>query len=57
MKPKREDKRLRKFLKISLIEGVLGQIFSTLAGPGSAFLTSPLSCLMLLLLNSGFDLP
>jgi hypothetical protein len=35
----REDKWLGKFLKISLIEGVLGQIFSTLAGPGSAFLT------------------
>jgi hypothetical protein len=36
---RREDRQLRKFLKISIVEGVLGQIFSTLAGPGSAFLT------------------
>jgi hypothetical protein len=35
----REDRRLGKFLRISIIEGVFGQIFSTLAGPGSAFLT------------------
>jgi len=39
MEREREDKRLRRFLKISIIEGVLGQIFTTLAGPGSAFLT------------------
>jgi hypothetical protein len=34
-----ENGRLGLFLKISIVEGVFGQIFSTLAGPGSAFLT------------------
>jgi len=33
------DKRLRKIEKISVIEGIFGQIFNSLAGPGSAFLT------------------
>ncbi len=28
-----------RLLKISIAQGVLGQFFSTLAGPGSAFLT------------------
>ena len=39
MEGQREDKRLRRFLKISITEGVLSQVFSTVAGPGSAFLT------------------
>jgi hypothetical protein len=39
MEGQREDKRLRRFLKISITEGVLGQVSSTLAGPGSAFVT------------------
>jgi MFS family permease len=35
----REDKGFRKIFRISAISGIFGQIFSTLSGPGSAFLT------------------
>lgn len=29
----------KKFLKLSVVEGIFGQIFNSLCGPGSAFLT------------------
>jgi MFS family permease len=35
----RGDRGLRKIFRISAISGIFGQIFSTLSGPGSAFLT------------------
>jgi MFS family permease len=39
MTGQRKDRRLRKIFRISVISGIFGQIFSTLAGSGSAFLT------------------
>jgi hypothetical protein len=35
----RNDSRLRKIFQISVMSGIFGQIFSTLSGSGSSFLT------------------
>jgi len=39
MARQRKDRGLRKIFRISVMSGIFGQIFSTLAGSGSAFLT------------------
>ncbi len=39
MKGEGTDWRFRKILKLSVMEGIFGQIFNSLCGPGSAFLT------------------
>lgn len=39
MRRQREDRWLRRIFRISVMSGIFGQIFSTLSGPGSAFLT------------------
>jgi MFS family permease len=39
MTAQRRDRRLRKIFQISVLSGIFGQIFSTLSGSGSAFLT------------------
>ena len=39
MERQNEDNRLKKIEKISFLEGIFGQMFNSLAGPGSAFLT------------------
>jgi MFS family permease len=39
MTRQRKDRGLRKIFRISVTSGIIGQIFSTLSGPGSAFLT------------------
>jgi MFS family permease len=35
----KRQQQFRKFLKLSVMEGIFGQIFNSLCGPGSAFLT------------------
>lgn len=39
MEKQDQDNRLEKIEKISFLEGIFGQMFNSLAGPGSAFLT------------------
>ena len=39
MTGQRRDRGLKKIFRISVMSGIIGQIFSTLSGPGSAFLT------------------
>jgi MFS family permease len=36
---KREDRQFRKIVKLSVMEGIFGQVFNSLCGPSSAFLT------------------
>lgn len=40
MEKEREDSRFKKIVRISIAEGIFGQIFNSLSGPGSAFLTN-----------------
>jgi MFS family permease len=39
LEKEREDSRFKKIVRISIAEGIFGQIFNSLSGPGSAFLT------------------
>ena len=39
MQIEREERRFRKTVRISIAEGIFGQIFNSLSGPGSAFVT------------------
>jgi MFS family permease len=39
LEKERKDSRFKKIVRISISEGIFGQIFNSLSGPGSAFLT------------------
>jgi MFS family permease len=39
LEKEREESRFKKILRVSIAEGIFGQIFNSLSGPGSAFVT------------------